>query len=69
MIGRLIRVQAYRGDPEGIIYAVAEPTIDKAIDILKTALSRPSDEYEDLGQVMDNLLNALSLKPGTFTRI
>jgi len=69
VIGRLIRVQAYRGDPEGVIYAVAEPTIAKAIDILKTALPQPSDEYEDLGQVTDNLLNVLSLKPGTFTRI
>jgi hypothetical protein len=66
--GRLIRVQAYRADPEATIYVVAEPEVEKAISILKTAITRPNDDYEDLGRVTDSLLTALSLQPGMFTR-
>jgi hypothetical protein len=68
MFGRLIRVRAHRRDPEATIYVVAEPEVEKAIGILKAALARPFDDYEDLGRVTDSLLNALSLQPGTFTR-
>jgi len=66
--GRLIRVRAYRADPEATVYVVAEPEADKAINILKDALARPNDDYEDLGRVADVLLNALSLQPGMFAR-
>ena len=66
--GRLIRVRAHRRDPESAIYAVAEPEVEKAVDILKIALARPNDEYEDLGRVTDTLLNALGLQPGQFAR-
>jgi hypothetical protein len=68
MFGRLIRVRVHRRDPEATIYVVAEPEVEKAIGILKAALARPNDEYEDLGRVSDSLLTALSLQPGTFTR-
>jgi hypothetical protein len=68
MFGRLIRVRAHRRDQEATIYVVAEPEVEKAIGILKAALARPFDDYEDLGRVTDSLLNALSLQPGTFTR-
>jgi hypothetical protein len=68
MFGRLIRVRAHRHDPEATIYVVAEAEVEKAIDILKIALARPDDEYEDLGRVTDTLLNALSLQPGQFAR-
>ena len=47
---------------------VAETEVEKAIDILKVALARPHDEYEDLGRVTDTLLNALRLQPGQFAR-
>jgi hypothetical protein len=47
---------------------VAEPEAAKAINILKDALARPNDDYEDLGRVTDVLLNALSLQPGMFAR-
>jgi hypothetical protein len=66
--GRLIRVRSHRRDPQATIYVVAEPELDKAIDILKVALVRPHDEYEDLGRVTDTLLNALFLQPGQFAR-
>jgi hypothetical protein len=68
MFGRLIRVRAHRRDPEATIYVVAETEVEKAIDILKVALARPHDEYEDLGRVTDTLLNALRLQPGQFAR-
>jgi hypothetical protein len=48
------------------IYAIAEPEADKAIEILRIALARPNDEYEDLGRVADALLNALRFQPGQF---
>ena len=66
--GRLIRVRTYRADPEATIYVVAEPEVEKAIKILRTALARPDDDYEDLGRVSDVLLNTLSLHPGMFIR-
>jgi hypothetical protein len=66
--GRLIKVREHRSDQAATIYVVAEPEVEKAIDILKIALVRPNDEYEDLGRVSDTLLNTLSLKPGQFTR-
>ena len=43
---------------------MAEPEAKKAINILKVALARPDDDYEDLGRVTDALLDALSLQPG-----
>jgi hypothetical protein len=68
MFGRLIRVRAHRSDPDATIYVVADPEADKAIDILKTVLTRPDDDYEDLGRVSDSLIDDLSLRPGMFTR-
>jgi hypothetical protein len=67
-LGRLIRVRTHRRDPNFAIYAVAEAEIQKAIDILKIALARPNDEYQDLGRVTDALLTALNLQPGQFAR-
>jgi len=54
--GRLIRVRTHRGDSEATIYVVAEAEAEKAIYILKLALVRPNDEYEDLGRVSDTVL-------------
>jgi hypothetical protein len=68
MFGRLIRVGAYRHDPAAAIYVVAEADPQEAIQILKIALVRPQDDYEDLGRVTDTLLNALSLQPGQCAR-
>jgi len=65
--GRLIRVRAHRGDPNATIYVLAEAEADKAVEILKSGLARPFDDYEDLGQVSESLLATLSLQPGMFT--
>ena len=64
--GRLIRVRAHRSDTEATIYVVAEAEFERAIDILKIALARPDDEYEDLGRATDALLNSLRLQVGQF---
>ena len=48
--GRLI-VRTHRGDSGATIYVVGEAEAEKAIYILKLALVRPNDEYEDLGRV------------------
>jgi hypothetical protein len=66
--GRLIRVRAHRRDPQATIYVVAEPDVEKAIDILKAALPRTDADFEDVGRVTDQLLKALSLQPGMFAR-
>jgi len=47
---------------------LAEPEPEKTINILKTALARPDDDYEDLGRVSESLVTALSLQPGMFIR-
>ena len=52
--GWLIRVRTHRCAADAAIYVVAEPDVDKAIDILKIARARPSYEYEDLGRVTCN---------------
>ena len=41
-------------------------TNDKAITLLKSAIARPHDEYEDLGRVTAVLLSALNLQPGQY---
>ena len=66
--GRLIRIRTARSDAAAVIYVVAEPEREKAIAILKHALSRPEDEYEDLGRVTDTVLAALAIQPGQITR-
>jgi len=62
-------VGAYRHDPAAAIYVVAETGAEEAIQILKAALVRPQDDYEDLGRVSDALLSALSLQTGQFARM
>ncbi len=66
--GRLIRVKSWRGDPQSVIYVVAEADAAKAIDIIKTAGIGAGGDFEDLGRVTDSLLTALALQPGQFTR-
>jgi hypothetical protein len=67
-LGRLIRVKNFRGDPDAVVYAVAEPDPARAVEILKNA-GLPSDaDFEDLGRISNALMKALDLKPGPFTR-
>lgn len=57
-----------RSNTDSTIYVVAEADVEKTTDILKTALARRHDEYDDLGRVYGSLLNALGLQPGQFAR-
>jgi hypothetical protein len=68
-LGRLIRVQKYRSDPLATIYIVAEPQGTKAIALLQKTLSRPHEEYEDLGPVNDSMIIELGLRRGDFARL
>jgi hypothetical protein len=61
-------VGTYRHDPAAAVYVVAQANAEEAIQILKIALVRPQDDYEDLGRVSDALLSALSLQTGQFAR-
>jgi hypothetical protein len=66
--GRLIRVTTQRGDPDATVYVVAEPDPAKAMDIIKFGIAGPNTDLEDLGRVTDELLKALALEPGRFSR-
>jgi hypothetical protein len=68
MLGRLIKVT--RASAAGRIeslYVVAEPSSEKAVDIVKSDL--PGARIEDKGGVSERLVNALSLAPGQFTQL
>ena len=67
--GRLIRVRKYRSDPTATLYVVAVAEQKRAIELLQKELSRPADEYEDLGRVNHTLVAALHLAAGEFARI
>jgi hypothetical protein len=67
--GRLIRVGTHRGDPNAIVYVIAEADPIVATSILKAKLNLPeSTETEDLGRVTDALLTALNLNHGEYSR-
>jgi hypothetical protein len=67
-LGRLIRVKNFRGDPDTVVYVVAEPDPIRAVEILKAAGLSSDADFEDLGRVSDALLEVLELKPGQFRR-
>ena len=62
--GRLFRVRTRRGDPHAVMYVVAEPDAEKALELLKQNGVTFNGEIEDLGRVTSTLLKALSLQPG-----
>jgi hypothetical protein len=67
LFGRLIRVGNRRAEAD-TVYVVAEADPAKAADIIRNNVAGPHAELEDLGRVNAKLLEALSLKPGQFTR-
>jgi hypothetical protein len=68
LYGRMIRVKNRRGDPNAVVYVVAESDLGKAVDILKAAGVGIGDEFEDLGRVNEALLGTLALTHGQFVR-
>jgi hypothetical protein len=67
--GRLIRVGKYRGDPNAVSYIVALLDSAAAIDLIRKEAAGPDDEIVDLGRVSGDLLKALNLLQGDFTRV
>jgi hypothetical protein len=68
LLGRLVRVSRFKGAPNPAMYVVAESDPDKALAIVKEQLANKEFEYEDVGQVSQQLLNALNLKPGDIAK-
>jgi hypothetical protein len=68
LYGRMIRVKNRRGDPNAVVYVVAESDLAKAVDILKAAGVGIGDDFEDLGRVTEALLGTLALQEGQFVR-
>ena len=67
--GRLIRVAEFRGDPKAAAYVVAVSDKATALSLIREKIGQPGDDIEDLGNVSEQLLMALSLAPGNFARI
>ena len=67
--GRLIRVAQYRGDTKAAAYVVAVSDKEAALSLIREKIGQPGCDIEDLGNVSEQLLTALSLAPGSFTRI
>jgi hypothetical protein len=66
--GRLVRVSRFKGQPDPTIYVVAEEDPDKALAIVKERLANHDFQYEDVGRVSQQLVDALNLKPGEIAK-
>jgi hypothetical protein len=67
--GRLIRVSSGRGDPNAVVYVVAEYDPARAIEVIRAHHAATAGlQIKDLGRVTDVLLSALNLKEGEFAR-
>lgn len=69
LVGRLIRIRKFAGDPSAVAYIVALTDPDAALLLIKTRVAAITDEVEDLGRVSEALLAALELNAGEFTRV
>jgi hypothetical protein len=68
MLGRLIKVtKASAAGRVESLYVVAEPSCEKALEIVKSDM--PGARIEDKGRISERLLDALSLAPGQFTQL
>jgi hypothetical protein len=69
MLGRLIKVtKASAAGRTEVLYVVAEPSSEKALEIVKSDLPGGA-RIEDKGCISERLVNALSLAPGKFTQL
>jgi hypothetical protein len=70
-LGCLVKVTA---PPSGgaalatIAYVVSEQDADRAVNIIKSKIARLADEVVVVSRVSEELLRALGLAPGDFTR-
>jgi hypothetical protein len=66
---RLIRKTVHHGDRSSILYIVAVPKADQAVQIIRSKAADHDDEVEDLGRVAGLLVQAFKLAPGEFLRV
>jgi hypothetical protein len=68
--GRLIgvRTSSLGGKFVTVGYLVAEQDATKAVDIIKRRIAKPTDEVVALNRVSEELLQALRIEPGEFSR-
>jgi len=51
-----------------IAYVVSEQDADRAANIIKSKIAQPTDEVMAVSHVSEELLRALGVAPGEFTR-
>jgi len=56
------------GIPMTVAYVVSEQDADRAVDIIKCEIAQPADEVVVVSRVSKELLHALGIAPGNFTR-
>ena len=71
--GRLVKLVFSDSDPNvpaksSILYVVAIESGGEAVALVRNRLAREGDQVEDVGHVSLQLLNAMNLGPGEFTR-
>ena len=69
--GCLIKVTTPSAGERGlatIAYVVSEQDAVRAVNIIKSKIAQPADEVVVVSRVSEELLNALGMAPGDFTR-
>jgi hypothetical protein len=66
--GRLIWTSNDREPSKSIAYIVALSDPADAIELIRSKVADPDDKVEDIGRVSEELLKALRLHSGDFTR-
>ena len=70
-LGCLIKVTTPSSGGRGLAttaYVVSEQDADRAVNIIKSKIARLADEVVVVSRVSEELLRALGLAPGDFTR-
>jgi heptaprenylglyceryl phosphate synthase len=69
-LGSLVRVTtpSSGGEVVTIAYVVSEQDADRAVNIIKSKIARHTDEVMAVSRVSEELLKALGVAPGEFTR-
>jgi hypothetical protein len=70
-LGNLVRVRTSSsfGGVVTIAYVVSEQDADRAVNIIKSKIAQFTDEVEAISRVSEELLNALGVASGEFTRV
>ncbi|HVY59324.1 MAG TPA: hypothetical protein VHA77_15850 [Xanthobacteraceae bacterium] len=69
--GQVVKVISWpepNAPPREATYVVAEPDSARAVDLLRRAVIGPHQRIEVIGGASKQLLHALALAPGQFTR-